>query len=249
MATYRPLVNLGGVVAELPAADTLGGVSGTPAGYTTTATTAGTTTLTASSTYLQFFTGSTTQTITLPVASTLTLGQQFRITNNSTGTLTVNSSGGNLVLTVPPATVAIITCILISGTSAASWSANYTGEATVYAAAAIALVAAGVGTLTSYTANYRVKLIGKTAHLQIYISITNNGTGSSYLNITIPISSRSSGTANWRQTVVGRNITTGKFLTGAINDNSTTLLIQDYTGAYPCATGDELVINCVYEIA
>ena len=43
-------------------------------GYTTTATAAGTTTLTVSSNYRQFFTGSTTQTIVLPVTSTLVIG-------------------------------------------------------------------------------------------------------------------------------------------------------------------------------
>lgn len=41
-------------------------------GFTTTATAAGTTTLTVSSTYNQVFTGGSTQTVVLPVASTLT---------------------------------------------------------------------------------------------------------------------------------------------------------------------------------
>src|ERR1700741_3047060 len=48
-------------------------------GYTTTVTAAGTTVLTVASTYQQFFTGSTTQTVTMPVVSTLALGQQFLI--------------------------------------------------------------------------------------------------------------------------------------------------------------------------
>ncbi len=94
-------------------------------GYTTTVTAAGTTTLTVSSTEQQFFTGSTTQTIVLPVASTLTLGLNFRIVNNSTGTLTVNSSGGNLVQSMASLSSANITSILTSGTSAASWNVSY----------------------------------------------------------------------------------------------------------------------------
>ena len=61
-------------------------------GYTTTATAAGTTTLTASSNYRQLFTGSTTQTIVLPVTSTLVTGMSFEIENVSTGNLTVNST-------------------------------------------------------------------------------------------------------------------------------------------------------------
>jgi hypothetical protein len=92
-------------------------------GYTTTATAAGTTTLTVASTKLQLFTGSTTQTVVLPVASTLVTGQEYRIINLSTGTVTVNSSGANLVLSMPANAVAHFMCILTSGTSAASWSA------------------------------------------------------------------------------------------------------------------------------
>jgi hypothetical protein len=95
--------------------------------YTTTATAAGTTTLTASSTLLQFFTGSTTQTVVLPVVTTLTTGQRYEIHNNSSGAITVNSSGGNLVATVPAGITTVCTCILITGTTAASWDADIQG--------------------------------------------------------------------------------------------------------------------------
>jgi hypothetical protein len=100
-------------------------------GYTTTATAAGTTTLTVDSNSQQFFTGSTTQTIVLPVASTMTLGQGFYVENLSSGNLTVNSSGGNLVVTVIPGITVLITCILTSGTAAASWDVDYHGFATI----------------------------------------------------------------------------------------------------------------------
>jgi hypothetical protein len=96
-------------------------------GYTTTATAAGTTTLTAASTTTQFFTGVTTQTVVLPVAATLVLGAAFSIHNNSTGSLTVNSSGANLVATITANTTCLITCILTSGTDAASWDVDFTG--------------------------------------------------------------------------------------------------------------------------
>lgn len=92
-------------------------------GYATTATAAGTTVLTVGSAYYQYFTGATTQTITLPVASTLTLGQAFYFVNLSSGALTVNSSGGNLVATIGASSSAIVQAILTSGTSAASWNA------------------------------------------------------------------------------------------------------------------------------
>ena len=94
-------------------------------GYTTTATAAATTTLLATSTWAQYFTGATTQTVVLPVTSTLALGHSFYIQNSSSGALTVNSSGGNLVATIAPGASALVTCILITGTTAASWLAKY----------------------------------------------------------------------------------------------------------------------------
>ena len=100
-------------------------------GYTTTVTAAGTTTLTVSSNYKQYFTGSTTQTIVLPVTSTLTLGHTFEIHNNSTGSLTINSSGSNLVGTIQANTTATCTCILVTGTTAASWDFDVTGFTSV----------------------------------------------------------------------------------------------------------------------
>lgn len=97
-------------------------------GYTTTATAAGTTTLTVASNYNQFFTGSTTQTVTMPVTSTLVLGQQWLIVNQSTAAVTVQSSGSNSIVVVAAGTSAMLTCILITGTSAASWQATYFGD-------------------------------------------------------------------------------------------------------------------------
>lgn len=108
-------------------------------GYTTTATAGGTTTLTATSTLQQYFTGTTTQTVQLPVTSTLALGWSYYITNNSTGNLTVNSSGGNLVCTIIPGTAAMITCILTSGTTAASWDFGFNDFASVTGTGGVAL--------------------------------------------------------------------------------------------------------------
>lgn len=94
-------------------------------GYATTATAGGTTTLTVGSTGQQYFTGTLTQTVVLPVASTLVTGMAFTITNNSTLAITVQSSGANIISTQQPTSTAVYTCILASGTTAASWSVAY----------------------------------------------------------------------------------------------------------------------------
>jgi hypothetical protein len=96
-------------------------------GYATTATAAGTTTLTVASGNQQFFTGTTTQTVVLPVTSTLALGMSYLIVNNSTGIVTVQSSGANAITTLDAGTSAAFTCILTSGTTAASWDYEFVG--------------------------------------------------------------------------------------------------------------------------
>jgi len=100
-------------------------------GYTTTATAAGTTTLTISSNYRQFFTGTLAQTIVLPVTSTLVTGIAYEIENNSTGLLTVNSSGGNLVGTIPAGVCAHAVCIGTTLTTAADWDWDYISTSTI----------------------------------------------------------------------------------------------------------------------
>jgi hypothetical protein len=126
-------------------------------GYTTTVTAAGTTTLTASSNYRQLFTGTTTQTIVLPVTSTLVTGMSFEIENLSTGNLTVNSSGGNLVVTVLPGTCAHVLCIGTAATTAADWDADFisfsavTGTGSVVLATSPTLVTPVLGTPQSGT--------------------------------------------------------------------------------------------------
>ena len=95
-------------------------------GYATTVTAAGTTVLTVTSPAQQFFTGATTQTVTMPVASTCALGQKWLIVNNSSGIVTVQSSGANSIIAMPAGTNSTITCVLTSGTTAASWNAEST---------------------------------------------------------------------------------------------------------------------------
>ena len=100
-------------------------------GYTTTATAAGTTTLTNTSSYIQYFTGTSAQTIVMPVTSTLATGWSFHIANNSTVALTLQSSGLNTIGTVPPQTTAHITCIGTALTTAADWDFGYTDFGTL----------------------------------------------------------------------------------------------------------------------
>ena len=88
-------------------------------GITITPTAGATTALDVSSKFTQYFTGTLSQTVTLPQGSTLGLGQSFSIKNLSTGIITVNTFTTALTL-VQSGSNAIFTCIALSDT-AGSW--------------------------------------------------------------------------------------------------------------------------------
>lgn len=91
-------------------------------GFQSTAASAGTTTLTAASKQHQVFTGVTSQTVKLPVTSTLVLGQLFRIENSTNTNITVQSSGANSILVMSTGTWADFWVIDTTVTTAAGWT-------------------------------------------------------------------------------------------------------------------------------
>jgi hypothetical protein len=96
-------------------------VSNAPSvGITSTVTAAGTTTLTVTSTAIQVFTGTTTQTVKLPTTNVLAAAQ-YTIINNSTGTVSVQSSGANAIDTVAAGASKVFTALVATPTTAANW--------------------------------------------------------------------------------------------------------------------------------
>lgn len=93
-------------------------------GSQTIATAAGTTTLTVSSPQLTQFTGSTTQIVVMPNATTLANGQDFLVTNRSTGTVTINMNGGSLLQSLVAGSQVLLT-VISNGSSAGTWDAAY----------------------------------------------------------------------------------------------------------------------------
>lgn len=80
-------------------------------------------------------------TVKLPVASTIPEGFQMEEYNDGGGNMTVQSSGSNTIVVLPVGYTGIFTCILNSGTTAASWTYRVFGSST----------SIGGGTLTSIT--------------------------------------------------------------------------------------------------
>lgn len=89
-------------------------------GWQFVVTSAGTETLTNTSLYATSFTGTTTHTLVLPDATTLKLGQLYRVRNNSTGSITINKNGGSNLLTLTAGNAVLMIVTDISG-AAGTW--------------------------------------------------------------------------------------------------------------------------------
>lgn len=90
----------------------------------TTVTAAGTTTLTSASSRTQQFTGTTTQTVVMPDATTLSVGHNFTVANRSTASVTVNANGGGALQIITAGNQATFTAVTI-GTTAGTWDVAY----------------------------------------------------------------------------------------------------------------------------
>lgn len=141
-------------------------------GWSSTVTTGGTTVLTVSSDELQYFTGTSAQTVTLPVAATLVTGQSFHVVNRSTQNVTVQSSGANTVQVMAGNSFATFTCILASGTTAASWNVEYS----VATAGTVTSVDVSGGTTGLTTSGGPVTTSG-TITIAGTLIVANGGTG------------------------------------------------------------------------
>lgn len=129
--------------------------------FSTTVTAAGTTPLTAASSPVQQFTGTTTQTVTLPDCTTLSVGYQITILNRSTGAVAVNNNGGSLQQSIPGGAQFVFTCTNI-GSANGIWDVSS---------------AAGTGTVTSVsgTTNQITSTGGNTPVLAIANPLTLPG--------------------------------------------------------------------------
>ena len=183
-------------------------------GYTSTVTAAGTTTLTSASNRYQRFTGVTTQTVVLPVTSTLAEGVVYEIENASTGNLTVNSSGGNLVVTVIPGVSVQCMCIGTTLTTAADWDPEYNEFAGITGTGNVVLSASPTisGTLTSSSQLTTTKIV------ETVVAIGNTGTAA---NIDLSLGTVFTATLNGNATLTITNAGTVSSFTLVLTNDAT----------------------------
>jgi len=139
--------------------------------FTTTATAAVTTVLTVSTAPIQQFTGTTTQTVTLPDATTLAVGYQITILNRSTGIVTVNNNGGSLQQSMAPSTQTTFTCTNI-GSANGTWDVS---------------TSSGAGGSTAYREDYVVgtALNNYTGSTTVFNLVNTYTTGNHTLIVTV----------------------------------------------------------------
>jgi hypothetical protein len=105
-------------------------------------------------------------------------------------------------------------------------------------------VSAGSGSITTVgaVAGFYEK-VGQLVTLTVTITITTNGTGASFLQVTnLPFTSMAS--AIWHG--VGRNATTGAAIIGSIAASVTTLTMVTTASAYPIGSGETLTLTIAY---
>ena len=125
-------------------------------GFTSTASAAGTTTLTVASTQYQMITGSTTQNIQLPDATTLVNGTSYIINNRSTGALTIQNHTPATLLVLSANQVVKYT-LIDNGAAAGTW---VLGEATLVTAQQSFTAGSGNYTMSQGTAYIIVEMTG-----------------------------------------------------------------------------------------
>jgi Pectate lyase superfamily protein len=103
-------------------------------------------------------------------------------------------------------------------------------------------VSSSSGALSAYTSSGKYKIQDQTVYYQIEINITNNGTGSGFINSTLPYSTplvSSAGTG--RETSIS-----GKALTSTLTASQSSMQILNYDNSYPAVNGCRFVLTGSY---
>ncbi len=161
-------------------------------GFRTQATSASTLTLVTGDAYVQEFTGSTANQIVQLPTTNVGAGQTYLILNNSTVSITVNSSGGNLVQTVLAGTQLKVMALIATPTTAANWdNVSQLNKAPMSAHLASPVATSGTGEtllhrmlipanqVTNIGSTFRIRLFGissSTGTLIFRVRVGANGT-------------------------------------------------------------------------
>ena len=193
-----------------------------------------------------------TLTPTIPITA-YAAGQRYTFiasgTNTTNVTVNVSAVGAKAIVRNDGANTALSAGDIVSGQlvdieydgtrfQMMNWASAALGKWSTYTPS----VASVGGAITSYTIqSARYQSVGKTVLVCIQITITNNGTGSTAIDIGLPF------TASAPAFVGGINVTTVASVVGSIAASGTAATCYKYDGTYPAATNDVLRFGFVYE--
>lgn len=148
----------------------------------------------------------------------------------STGNLVIGTAGKGIDFSADPS-AAGMTSELLDDYEEGTWTP---------------VITADTGTITSFTASGVYTKIGNTVRATFTTTITDNGTGASILNATLPFA-----TANIGEMSVGsgRNNATGQMIQAWAFQGSSTAKLYLYDNSYPVATGSVVYCTVVYQAA
>lgn len=127
--------------------------------FQTVTSAAGTTTLAVTSAKTTQITGTTTQIVKMPDATTLVVGMQFFVHNISTGIVTANDNGSTLIQSMAAGSFATFTCTGI-GSAAGTWDVAYTSAGGSGSVTSVSVVSANgfAGTVATNTTTPAITL-------------------------------------------------------------------------------------------
>ena len=226
----------------------------------TTVTSATAVTLTNTSATYQIFTGSTGQTVILPVTSTLETGWQFSLCNNSTAPLTIQTSAGTALFTGPAGCTTMCKCIATGSTAVTDWEANITEFSTNSGTGSVVLN--GNPSLTSFACTGSCVMGGAATSTHSFGTALTTGTltvggtattgtitlGQSTASNTINIDAGATASGNTKTLNVGTGGLAGSTTTisiGSTAGTSTTTINGTVTAILTNATGLPLTTGVI----
>jgi hypothetical protein len=176
---------------------------------------------------------------------------------SGTGTFTIAApnSNTNRTLTLPDATgevltkngsgVAAVSGVSFPATQSPSADPNTLDdyEEGTYTPS----VTSGAGSITSFTASGSYTKIGRVVYVRVAVIITNNGTGSGSLVVSLPFTAAPD-PANPSIGTGRENAVTGKQLQWIISPLSSTGVVFIFDNTYPGGTNHSLLLSATYHV-